>query len=150
MKPVLAWPTQYGQSSSSLPGALLDQITTAVHQRHRHSSRSPETTLVSGDPTTPTPSKVGCLPRSPRLALLPTSGVSHLPVNLARPTLGSAPLGFWPDGSAPELPGATPPRGDHPGSDGADNTARRDCLPKERPQLRRHARPVLALQKNRR
>lgn len=34
---------------SSLPGALPDQITTAVQHRHRHSSRSPEIITFSGD-----------------------------------------------------------------------------------------------------
>jgi hypothetical protein len=40
---------QYGQSSSSLPGALPDQITTTVHHRHRARGRR-RSLPFSGDP----------------------------------------------------------------------------------------------------
>jgi hypothetical protein len=117
---------QYGQSSSSLPGALPDQITTTVHHRHRARGRR-RSPPFSGDPAYADLSK-GWLPTSkPQRA--PPTPESVTPLNLAHPPFGPAPLGFWPDGSAPELPGAAPPRRDHTGGDGAVHTARRGRLP---------------------
>lgn len=91
------------------------------------SSRSPEITPFSGDPAYADLSK-GWLPTSkPQLA--PPTPESVTLLNLAHPPLEPAPLGFWPDGSAPELPGAAPSRRDHTGGYGAVHTARRGLLP---------------------